>query len=72
MIQLSTITVRILEASHYSTDPSGLHHVCDVCDAGIYAGQIEYTNGAEWFHTGCALPGVRVHELHALVSGGAR
>lgn len=72
MIQLSQLTVRILEASRYSTDASGLAHTCDVCHAPIYAGQIEYTNGAEWVHTRCALPGVRVYELHSLVTGGAR
>lgn len=72
MLQLSHLTVRILEASTYVKDCGSEHRTCDVCLDDLHAGQLAYTNGSEWVHTRCALPGVRVHELHQLVSGGAR
>lgn len=72
MIQLNTLTVRVLEASYYARDCGTDHVACDVCGDFIHAGQLIYTNGEDYFHTRCALPTVRVHELHALISGGAR
>lgn len=65
---LSKLDLLILGASDYRRDCGTDHDVCDVCGDLVHAGQLCYTNGAEWFHTRCALPRRDVHQLHQLVT----
>ena len=70
MIRLTAQQLQTLEGSTYARDCGRDHASCVVCGDFIHAGQLVYPGALGSAHTRCMLPGLAVHQLHALVSDG--